>query len=390
MDTTKETTMIELLESQTPEAVIKVVGVGGCGGNAVDHMINNGVSGVEFITMNTDAQALKRNLAKVTLQLGTTVTKGLGAGANPEVGRLAAEEDRERITELIEGADMLFITAGMGGGTGTGAAPVVAEIARSMGMLTVAVVTKPFAFEGKRQKVAAVGIDQLKQHVDSLIIIPNDRLMQVLGEDVTYEDAFRASNDVLNGAVAGIAEVINCPGMVNVDFADVRTVMSENGVAMMGSATASGPERAQMAAEQAVHSPLLEDIHLSGARGVLVNITASRTMKLKEVHEVMNTIRSFTAEDATVIYGSVIDDAIGDALRVTIVATGLGGAAAQRQPVMQVVTRTGTDDALGGVNYDELDQPTALRRRRDTTVEALRHSGVEMLDIPAFLRKQAD
>ncbi len=384
--------MIELLESQTPEAVIKVVGVGGCGGNAVDHMINNGVSGVEFITMNTDAQALKRNLAKTQLQLGTGVTKGLGAGANPEVGRMAAEEDRERITDLITGADMLFITAGMGGGTGTGAAPVVAEIARSMGILTVAVVTKPFAFEGKRQKVAAVGIDQLKQHVDSLIIIPNDRLMQVLGEDVTYEDAFRASNDVLNGAVAGIAEVINCPGMVNVDFADVRTVMSENGVAMMGSATASGPERAQMAAEQAVHSPLLEDIHLSGARGVLVNITASRTMKLKEVHEVMNTIRSFTAEDATVIYGSVIDEAIGDALRVTIVATGLGGAAAQRNPVMQVVARTGTDDAVAGsgVNYEELDQPTALRRRRDTTVEAMRHSGVDMLDIPAFLRKQAD
>jgi cell division protein FtsZ len=384
--------MIELLETTTPEAVIKVVGVGGCGGNAVDHMINNGVSGVEFITMNTDAQALKRNLAKTQLQLGGQVTKGLGAGANPEVGRLAAEEDRDRVTELITGADMLFITAGMGGGTGTGAAPVVAEIARSMGILTVAVVTKPFAFEGKRQKVAAVGIDQLKQHVDSLIIIPNDRLMQVLGEDVTYEDAFRASNDVLNGAVAGIAEVINCPGMVNVDFADVRTVMSENGVAMMGSATASGPERAQMAAEQAVHSPLLEDIHLSGARGVLVNITASRTMKLKEVHEVMNTIRSFTAEDATVIYGSVIDEAIGDALRVTIVATGLGGAAAQRTPVMQVVARTGTDDAVagGGVNYEELDQPTALRRRRDTTVEAMRHSGVDMLDIPAFLRKQAD
>ena len=383
--------MIELLESTTPEAVIKVVGVGGCGGNAVDHMINNGVQGVEFITMNTDAQALKRNLAKVTLQLGTGVTKGLGAGANPEVGRLAAEEDRERITELITGADMLFITAGMGGGTGTGAAPVVAEIARSMGVLTVAVVTKPFAFEGKRQKVAAVGIDALKQHVDSLIIIPNDRLMAVLGEDVTYEDAFRASNDVLNGAVAGIAEVINCPGMVNVDFADVRTVMSENGVAMMGSATASGPERAQMAAEQAVHSPLLEDIRLSGARGVLVNITASHTMKLKEVHEVMNTIRSFTAEDATVIYGSVIDEAIGDALRVTIVATGLGGAAAARQPVMQVVARTGTDDAVApGVNYEELDQPTALRRRRDTTIEAMRHSGVDMLDIPAFLRKQAD
>ncbi|HET9471253.1 MAG TPA: cell division protein FtsZ [Usitatibacter sp.] len=383
--------MIELLESQSPEAVIKVVGVGGCGGNAVDHMINNGVQGVEFISMNTDAQALKRNLAKTTLQLGTGVTKGLGAGANPEVGRLAAEEDRERITEIVSGADMLFITAGMGGGTGTGAAPVVAEIAREMGILTVAVVTKPFSFEGKRQKVAAIGIDQLKQHVDSLIIIPNDRLMQVLGEDVTYEDAFRASNDVLNGAVAGIAEVINCPGMVNVDFADVRTVMSENGVAMMGSATASGPERAQMAAEQAVHSPLLEDIHLSGARGVLVNITAGHSMKLKEVHEVMNTIRSFTAEDATVIYGSVIDEAIGDALRVTIVATGLGGAAAQRQqPVMQVVPRTGTDDAAAGVNYEELDQPTAIRRRRDVTIEAMRHSGVDMLDIPAFLRKQAD
>jgi cell division protein FtsZ len=384
--------MIELLETQTPDAVIKVVGVGGCGGNAVDHMINNGVQGVEFITMNTDAQALKRNLAKVTLQLGTGTTKGLGAGANPEIGRLAAEEDRERIAELISGADMLFITAGMGGGTGTGAAPVVAEIAREMGMLTVAVVTKPFAFEGKRQKVAAVGIEQLKQHVDSLIIIPNDRLMQVLGDDVTYEDAFRASNDVLNGAVAGIAEVINCPGMVNVDFADVRTVMSENGVAMMGSATATGPERAQMAAEQAVHSPLLEDIHLSGARGVLVNITASHSMKLKEVHEVMNTIRSFTAEDATVIYGSVIDEAIGDALRVTIVATGLGGAAAQRSapPVMQVVARTGTDDAVGQVNYEELDQPTAIRRRRDVTIDAMKQSGVDLLDIPAFLRKQAD
>ena len=384
--------MIELIDTESQEAVIKVIGVGGCGGNAVDHMIAQGVSGVEFIVANTDAQALKRNQAKIQLQLGSNVTKGLGAGANPEIGRQAAMEDRERIAELITGADMLFLTAGMGGGTGTGAAPVVAEVAKELGILTVAVVTKPFAFEGKRQRIAQEGLDALSQHVDSLIIIPNDRLMQVLGEDVTYEDAFRASNDVLNGAVAGIAEVINCPGMVNVDFADVRTVMSENGVAMMGSATASGPERAQMAAEQAVHSPLLEDIHLSGARGVLVNITASHSMKLKEVHEVMNTIRSFTAEDATVIYGSVIDEAIGDALRVTIVATGLGGAAAARQPVMQVVARTGTDDAVGsgGVNYEELDQPTALRRRRDVTIEAMRHSGVDMLDIPAFLRKQAD
>jgi cell division protein FtsZ len=382
--------MIELLESQSPEAVIKVVGIGGCGGNAVDHMINNGVQGVEFITMNTDSQALKRNLARTTLQLGTGVTKGLGAGANPDVGRQAAEEDRSRIEELVSGADMLFITAGMGGGTGTGAAPVVASIAREMGILTVAVVTKPFDFEGKRQKVAAIGIDALKQHVDSLIIIPNERLMQVLGEDVAYEDAFRASNDVLNGAVAGIAEVINCPGLVNVDFADVRTVMSENGVAMMGSALASGQERAQMAAEQAVHSPLLEDIHLSGARGVLVNITASKSLKLKEVHEVMNTIRSFTAEDATIIYGSVIEESIGDGLRVTIVATGLGGAAAQRQPTISIVQRTGTHDEPLAVDYEELEQPAAFRRRRDQTVDALRHSGMETLDIPAFLRKQAD
>jgi cell division protein FtsZ len=384
--------MIELLDTQQPEAIIKVIGVGGCGGNAVDHMINNGVAGVEFIAMNTDAQALKRNLAKCSLQLGVDVTKGLGAGANPEVGRQAALEDRERIAEMIDGADMLFITAGMGGGTGTGAAPIVAEIAREMGVLTVAVVTKPFAFEGKRQKVADVGIEALKQHVDSLIIIPNDRLMEVLGDDVGYEDAFRASNDVLNGAVAGIAEVINCPGLVNVDFADVRTVMSENGVAMMGSALASGADRAQVAAERAVASPLLEDVNLSGARGVLVNITASHSLKLKEVHEVMNTIRSFTADDATVIFGSVIDENIGDALRVTIVATGLGGQAARTQPKPLQVVRTGTDDAAGGapVNYNELDTPAVTRRRRDATVNAMQQSGVEMYDIPAFLRKQAD
>src|SRR5437667_2706099 len=371
--------MFELMDAYSQSAVIKVIGVGGGGGNAVAHMVTAGIDGVEFMCVNTDSQALKHSKVKTSLQIGCNITKGLGAGADPEVGRQAAMEDRDRIVELVQGCDMLFITAGMGGGTGTGAAPIVAEIARELGILTVAVVTKPFAFEGKRQKVAAVAIDQLKQHVDSLIIIPNDRLMQVLGEDVTYEDAFRASNDVLNGAVAGIAEVINCPGMVNVDFADVRTVMSENGVGMMGSATASGPERAQMAAEQAVHSPLLEDIHLAGAGGVLVNITASHTMKLKEVHEVMNTIRSFTAEDATVIYGSVIDETMGDALRVTIVATGLGGAAAQRNPVMQVVPRTGTDDARGQpVNYDELDQPTAIRRRRDMTIDAMRQSGAVM------------
>ena len=389
--------MIELIDTQQPEAVIKVIGVGGCGGNAIDHMINNGVSGVEFIAMNTDAQALKRNLAKTTLQLGPDVTKGLGAGANPEVGRQAALEDRERIAELIQGAEMLFVTAGMGGGTGTGAAPIVAEIAREMGVLTVAVVTKPFMFEGtKRIKSADAGIFALKEHVDSLIIIPNDRLLEVLGDDVGYEDAFRASNDVLNGAVAGIAEVINCPGLVNVDFADVRTVMSENGMAMMGSALASGADRAQVAAERAVASPLLEDVNLSGARGVLVNITAGHSLKLKEVHEVMNTIRSFTAEDATVIFGSVIDEAIGDALRVTIVATGLGGAAGRSQPKPQLVvnTRTGTNDAVGAfgsaVDYSALDAPAVTRRRRDATINAMQQSGVEMYDIPAFLRKQAD
>ena len=265
----------EVLEAEDQAAVIKVIGVGGCGGNAVDHMIQNGVEGVEFICANTDAQALKRNQARTLLQLGSNITKGLGAGANPDIGRAAGMEDRERISELIEGADMLFITAGMGGGTGTGAAPVVAEIAKEMGILTVAVVTKPFSFEGTRLKSAESGIKELSNHVDSLIVIPNDKLMAVLGDDVTMDDAFKAANNVLYGAVAGIAEVINCPGLINVDFADVKTVMSEAGMAMMGSASATGVDRARLAAEQAVASPLLEDVNLSGARGVLVNITAS-------------------------------------------------------------------------------------------------------------------
>src|SRR5258706_2896912 len=300
--------MIELLESQSPEAMIKVVGVGGCGGNAVDHMINNGVQGVEFITMNTDSQALKRNLAKTTLQLGPGVTKGLGAGANPEIGRLAAEEDRERIVELISGADMLFLTAGMGGGTGTGAAPVVAEIARELGILTVAVVTKPFAFEGKRQKIAQQGLDALAQHVNSLIVIPNDKLMQVLGNQVTLDEAFRAANDVLHGAVAGIAEIISCPGMINVDFADVKTVMSETGLAMMGSAKAAGTDRARMAAEQAVPCPLLEDIDIADARGVLVNISESKSLfQLHGIYDVIDVIKAFASESATVIAGTESD-----------------------------------------------------------------------------------
>ncbi|MDE2343957.1 MAG: cell division protein FtsZ [Betaproteobacteria bacterium] len=381
----------EIQECEALDAVIKVVGVGGCGGNAVEHMVTRGVSGVEFIAMNTDSQALKRSKASKLLQLGSALTKGLGAGANPEIGRQAALADRERIAEMIAGADMLFITAGMGGGTGTGAAPVVAEIAREQGILTVAVVTKPFSFEGRRMKAAQEGIEQLSEYVDSLIIIPNEKLLSVLGDDVGMLEAYQAANDVLQGAVAGIAEVINCPGLVNVDFADVRTVMSEMGVAMMGSAMAAGIDRAHVAAQQAIASPLLEDVNLNGARGVLVNITASQNMKLKEVHDVMNTIRSFTAEDATVIFGSVVDETLGDSLRVTIVATGLGGPVLKRaQPQTLKVVRTGTDNVPMDVDYETLDQPAVIRRGRNTMVEAMRDNGMDLLDIPAFLRKQAD
>ena len=384
--------MFELMDTLTQDAVIKVIGIGGCGGNAVDHMIDCGVDSVEFISINTDAQALQRNKAKVQLQLGTSVTRGLGAGANPEVGREAALEDRERIAELIDGADMLFITAGMGGGTGTGAAPVVAELAKEMGILTVAVVTKPFLFEGKRVRLANSGIEALGRHVDSLIVIPNEKLMQVLGEDVSMLDAFRAANNVLHGAVAGIAEVINCPGMVNVDFADVKTVMSEMGMAMMGSAAAVGADRARIAAQAAVASPLLEDVNLAGARGVLVNVTASSSFKMKEYYEVMNTIKSFTAEEATVIVGTVIDENIGEELRVTIVATGLGSPVA-RQQAKPIIVKTGTDDYAPS-HYEPVQseaEPTVFRsNRREAQVEALKQSGMEYLDIPAFLRKQAD
>ena len=332
---------------------------------------------------------LKRNQAKLQLQLGNGVTKGLGAGANPDIGREAALEDRERIAELIDGADMLFITAGMGGGTGTGAAPVVAEVAKELGILTVAVVTKPFMFEGKRVRAANAGIEALARHVDSLIIIPNEKLMQVLGDDISMLDAFKAANEVLHGAVGGIAEVINCPGLVNVDFADVRTVMSEMGMAMMGSAQASGENRARIAAEQAVASPLLEDVNLAGARGVLVNITASSTVKMREIHEVMNTIKEFTAEEATVIVGQVLDDGMEDALRVTMVATGLGSPIARQQPKPMQIIRTGTDDApmmMGG--SDEV--PNVMTSRRSRTIQAMTDSGIDTLDIPAFLRRQAD
>ncbi|MBP8163369.1 MAG: cell division protein FtsZ [Propionivibrio sp.] len=374
--------------------VIKVVGVGGAGGNAVDHMIREGVMGVEFVAANTDAQALKRSVAHKKLRLGKN---GLGAGAKPEVGRNAAMEEREQIAESLTGAHMVFITAGMGGGTGTGAAPIVAEVAREMGILTVAVVTKPFGFEGKRLKVAEAGIVELQKNVDSLIVILNDKLMDVLGDDVSMEEAFKAADNVLRNAVGGIAEIINYPGLVNVDFEDVRTVMSEMGMAMMGSASASGVDRARIAAEQAVASPLLEGVNLSGAKGVLVNITATRSLKMKEVNEVMNTVREFAADDAHIIFGAVYDEGMGEEIRVTVVATGLGQAQARRQgftvvdtPVLQA---TGTDGAYahGGVNPNvDYDVPAIVRKGRSTTVEALANSGVDRYDIPAFLRKQAD
>jgi cell division protein FtsZ len=389
--------MFEIIDSTPQEAMIKVIGVGGCGGNAVEHMIRKGVQGVEFVVANTDAQALKQSGARTQLQLGANLTRGLGAGARPEIGRDAAIEDQDRIAETIEGADMLFITAGMGGGTGTGAAPVVAEIAKRLGILTVAVVTRPFAFEGKRQKVAQAGIEELQKQVDSLIIIPNDKLIEVLGGKISRLEAYAAANDVLHNAVSGIAEIITSTGDVNVDFADVRTVMSEVGMAMMGSAMAAGENRAQVAAEQAVRSPLLEDVNLAGARGILVNITSTSSFTMDEYYGVMNTIKGFTAEDATVIIGNVVDESMGDSLRVTMVATGLGAARLKKdaKPEMRVVeqfiTRTGTDaGAIEHINYEDLDAPAVMRRgRREGSAPAAAIS-MDALDIPAFLRKQAD
>jgi cell division protein FtsZ len=388
--------MFEIIDSIPQEAVIKVIGVGGCGGNAVEYMIRKGVQGVEFVAANTDAQALRQSGARTQLQLGANLTRGLGAGARPEIGRDAAIEDQDRIAEIIEGADMLFITAGMGGGTGTGATPIVAEIAKRLGILTVAVVTRPFSFEGKRQKVAQQGIEELQKQVDSLIVIPNDKLIEVLGGKITRLEAYAAANDVLHNAVSGIAEIITNTGDVNVDFADVRTVMSEVGMAMMGSAMASGENRAQVAAEQAVRSPLLEDVNLAGARGILVNITSTSSFTMDEYYGVMNTIKGFTAEDATVIIGNVVDESMGDSLRVTMVATGLGAARLRKdaKPEMRVVesiiTRTGTDaGAIEHINYGDLDAPAVMRRgRREGGAAAA--ASMDALDIPAFLRKQAD
>jgi cell division protein FtsZ len=391
--------MFEIEEVVDPSpantTIIKVIGVGGAGGNAVEHMIREGVSGVEFISVNTDAQALRNSSAGAKLQLGP----GLGAGGRPGKARELAEVDREQIAESLRGAHMAFITAGMGGGTGTGAAPIVAEVAKELGILTVAVVTKPFEFEGNRLRLAEEGLAELGQHVDSLIVILNEKLMEVLGEEVGMKDAFKAADNVLKNAVGGIAEIINVPGLVNVDFEDVRTVMGEMGKAMMGSSTAAGVDRARIAAEQAVASPLLEGIELSGARGVLVNITASHSLGMKEVKEVMATIRNYAAEDATVIFGTVFDDTMEDHLRVTVVATGLGGKVAKKQPVLTQVPnvtfglRTGTDNMVVDVQAGSTDaMPSVLHGRgaRNAAVEAMTSSGMDKYDIPAFLRKQAD
>ncbi|HEV7606875.1 MAG TPA: cell division protein FtsZ [Steroidobacteraceae bacterium] len=403
--------MFELMDAYSQNAVIKVIGVGGGGGNAVAHMVQSGIEGVEFLCINTDAQALKHSKVKTSLQIGCNITKGLGAGADPEIGRQAAMEDRDRIIEMIEGCDMLFITAGMGGGTGTGAAPVVAQVAKELGILTVAVVTRPFEMEGnKRSLVANHGLAELGKYVDSLITIPNQKLLTVLGAKTTLLDAFKSANHVLQGAVQGIAELITRPGLINVDFADVRTVMSETGMAMMGSGVARGENRAKEAAEAAVSSPLLEDINLSGAHGILVNVTAGMDLSIGEFQEVGNIVKQFASDDATVVVGTVIDPELSDEMRVTVVATGLGKpevvasgrspfgrevptlskaapqAAAPAEPAMRVVPRR----PLTAADYAALDKPAVQRQR---AVGDGLHGGVEsedVLDIPAFLRRQAD
>lgn len=393
--------MFEIIDNIAQNAVIKVIGVGGGGGNAVQHMLSSCIDGVEFICANTDAQALDKVGTKINLQLGSDVTKGLGAGANPEVGRQAALEDRDRIREIISGADMVFITAGMGGGTGTGGAPVVAEIAREMGVLTVAVVTKPFPFEGrKRMAIAEKGIKELEEHVDSLITIPNEKLMEVLGKGATLLDAFKSANDVLLGAVKGIADLITRPGMINVDFADVSTVMSEMGMAMMGSGIARGENRAVEAAEAAIRSPLLEDVNLQGARGILINITASESLTLGEFSEVGDTISEFASDQAIVVIGTVIDPDMGEDICVTVVATGLGAQQMERPTKVVDNTKRGNKN----VDFNSLDRPAVMRRGAHASAEMeLSHedkpmlakavgadSDMDYLDIPAFLRKQAD
>jgi cell division protein FtsZ len=389
--------MFELMDTQTQAAVIKVIGVGGGGGNAVTHMAQANIEGVDFICANTDAQALDGCQVKTILQLGASITKGLGAGADPEIGRKAAEEDRDRIKDVIDGADMIFITAGMGGGTGTGAAPVVAEVARELGILTVAVITKPFPFEGgKRLKMAEKGIADLAKHVDSLITIPNEKLLAVLGKQMTLLDAFKSANEVLLNATQGIAELITRRGLINVDFADVKTVMSNMGVSMMGSGSATGENRAREAAEAAIKSPLLEDIDLAGAKGILVNITAGLTLAIGEFDEVGNTVRDFADDEATVVVGTVIDPELEDELRVTVVATGLGERQTARipqasgEPKMRLVSSE-KDESMEP-DYGELSKPTYQRKRRAAVAGggAEPAADLDYLDIPAFLRRQAD
>lgn len=397
--------MFELMESSQQEnnAVIKVVGVGGGGGNAVEHMVAENIDGVEFICANTDAQALRGSSAKIHIQLGDALTKGLGAGANPQIGREAAEEDREHIKEILSGADMVFITAGMGGGTGTGAAPVFAEIAKELGILTVAVVTKPFSFEGKQRALAAEeGIRRLAEHVDSLITIPNNKLLSVLGKNISLLNAFKAANNVLLGAVKGISDLITRPGLINVDFADVRTVMSEMGMAMMGTGSAVGEQRARQAAEAAIASPLLEDVNFSGARGILVNITAGLDMSIGEFEEVGDVVKEFISDDATVVVGTVIDPEMTDEMRVTVIVTGLGDNRQRQQQPQQplrarLVETTRTD---GSLDYQQLERPAVIRKQAQTgtatTATKQTNNGnesvpdVDYLDIPAFLRRQEE
>jgi cell division protein FtsZ len=392
--------MFELVDSIPKNAEIKVVGVGGGGGNAVRHMMESNIDGVHFICANTDAQSLNDLENATVLQLGGTLTKGLGAGANPEVGRQAALEDKERIAQVLEGADMVFITAGMGGGTGTGGAPVIAEVAKQMGILTVGVVTRPFSFEGrKRMAIADEGIAQLKERVDSLIIVPNEKLLQVLGKEMTVLNAFKQANDVLFGAVQGITDLILLDGLINVDFADVRTVMSEMGMAMMGTGEASGSDRAKVAAEGAVKCPLLEDINLQGAKGILVNITSGYDLTLGEFEDVGNTVRDFADEDATIIVGSVFDPELQDQLRVTVVATGLRSSKGASRPISLAIDNQPPRKPGGEFDYGRLDKPTVNRRSSsmsaggDNTARKMdTHADAEIdyLDVPAFLRKQAD
>lgn len=402
--------MFELMEGsqQGNSAVIKVVGVGGGGGNAVEHMVAENIDGVEFICANTDAQALKASNAKIHIQLGDELTKGLGAGANPQIGREAAEEDREHIREILTGADMVFITAGMGGGTGTGAAPVFAEIAKELGILTVAVVTKPFSFEGKQRALAADdGIRRLAEHVDSLITIPNNKLLSVLGKNISLLNAFKAANNVLLGAVKGISDLITRPGLINVDFADVRTVMSEMGMAMMGTGSATGEQRARQAAEAAIASPLLEDVNFSGARGILVNITAGLDMSIGEFEEVGDVVKEFISDDATVVVGTVIDPEMTEEMRVTVIVTGLGDMRQrhqqnQQQPLRARLMESSRGD--GSLDYHQLDRPAVIRKQAQSAAAAApsastvatKQTGndhlpdVDYLDIPAFLRRQEE